>query len=304
MSIIVLEGPDLAGKTTLATEFASHGSHLKRVLKQGPPSGDIITRYLKPIEELQVGEPFGTDHDVLILDRWHVGELVYGPMLRGKSQLTQQQANYVDMVLQAFGCLFLHIDAPDRILEDRYDIRGDSLVKRDQVLQVAEWYRAWMSHRTHWVTHVIGGPRDWSFSPLFAAPLAGQYIGPRKPRVLLLGDERASDEFIFPFVPRRATSGHWLMGALSAANVDHMQVGIINACEVESNALFTQWDALGKPPVIALGRNAQKAWAVVDHYMDSRTSTTHLNHPQYERRFHYTQMQRYGQVIKGVMDNG
>ena len=123
--------------------------------------------------------------------------------------------------------------------------------------------------------------------------------------MLLLGDERNDDRFIFPFVPTRASSGHWLMGALHSGDVNHMEVGLLNANEVAAHVLFAQWIALGTPPVIQLGRKAQATWRIDRGYApqtDWDEKSFYLNHPQFERRFHYTSMARYGEAIREVID--
>jgi hypothetical protein len=305
MPIIVLEGPDMAGKTTLARQLADtyQNSEIKR---QGPPSGDILETYLRPIEEwassLRTNE---SEH--LILDRWHMGELVYGPLLRGESLLTERQADYIDMVLQTFGCTFVHLTAPLNVLKDRYDIRGDNLIKKDQLKFISADYELLLRNRSHWATFSVMNGTQIHIRTCAASSMAGRYIGPRKPKVLLLGDMRASERFIFPFVPARATSGHWLMGAMREVGVNHMDVGLLNACELRSNVLYAQWVELGRPPVITLGRNAEKAWRIARAYERVQESswdenTHYLHHPQYMRRFHYLQFAEYGEKIKWVID--
>jgi hypothetical protein len=296
MTIIVVEGPDLAGKTTLVQNLVSHLMNVE-MLRQGPPPRDvdILEHYLRPIQRWCY-DPMLVRPKWLVLDRWHVGELFYGPLLRGGSRLTRQQADYIDMVLQTFGCNFTYVTQPPSVLQRRWDLRGDGMIKREWLADLYHEYTGWMDQRPHWDVYTESHFRFAGFGP---APLAGPYIGPVRPKVLLLGDERNDPRFIFPFVPARATSGHWLMGALRDGNVNHMDVGIMNACEVSSRELHTQWLALGEPPVVALGRKAEKAWKNTGHML-----TVYVNHPQYERRFHYLRMKEYGQKIKDVMKNG
>jgi hypothetical protein len=297
VTIIVLEGPDLAGKSTLARRLADRLINVEMLRQGPPPSGvDILEHYLRPIQDWCYEEMLVRPR-WLVLDRWHVGELIYGPLLRDKSQLTDQQADYIDMVLQTFGCNFTYVTQPPVILQERWDRRGDGMIKREWLADLYHEYTEWMDQRPHWDVYTENHFRFVGFGP---APLAGPYIGPAKPKVLLLGDKRNDPRFIFPFVPARATSGHWLMGAMHEADVNHMDVGIMNACEVDFNTLYLQWRRLGYPPVITLGRNAQKAW----HHVGVAPESTYLNHPQYERRFHYTAMERYGKTIKDVMNDG
>lgn len=296
--IIVLEGPDLAGKSTAARQFMADAPN-RELLKKGPPgSGSILEQYLGPIDARH--PELSKDAITLVLDRWHIGELVYGPLLRGKSLLTRQQADYIDMVLQSFGCRFLHVSAPLDVLEKRYDMRGDGLIKREQLTNIWFNYDQVLASRLHWAT-LNTVHSSLGFTPPSPAPRAGRYIGPETPKVLLLGDQRNDQRFIFPFVPERASSGHWLMAAMHAAGVNHMDVGIMNACEVDPGVLFAQWEDLGRPPIICLGNNAQRQWNHA-HGGDWHDVAVKVPHPQWMRRFSYTSMETYGQTIKEAMD--
>lgn len=303
--IIVLEGPDLAGKTTVAQWLQAEltkRSITSTYIKRGPIRADPMTEYLRPLD-VTLTDP--TEH-CLILDRWHVGELIYGPLLRGRSELTVPQANYIEMVLQSLGCAFIHVTAPIFDLENRWDIRGDSLIKREWLSRITDAYWDYVSMRSNWRS-VYASEVTQTSSPLPRPPTSpypgtergGWYIGPQDPAVLLLGDERADHTFVWPFVPNRATSGHWLMGALHESDVDHMRVGIVNACELSPEGLITLWGILNCPPVVTLGRNAERAWRVAD--AGQHADQTYLHHPQYQRRFHYRSFAEYGEQIKKVM---
>jgi hypothetical protein len=294
--IIVLEGPDGAGKTTLAqrlvTEYVAARWSV-RLLRKGPIKQDVFTEYLRPLDDL-IGKPSNT---VWILDRWHVGELIYGPLLRGRSQLTLRQAAYIEMVMQSFGCAFLHVSQPTSVLQERWDLRPDGLIKREWLVEVNAKYDTYVWTHHHW--NSLSDSVEFGDHTLFQhpSPLPGRYIGPTKPRVLLLGDKRNIGTYTWPFVPARATSGYWLMGALLAADVDYMNVGLINASELSPDDLSTLWNTLEGPPVVTLGRYAQRAWRDT-----GERPANHLDHPQYMRRFHYQKFEDYGRTIKEVMN--
>jgi len=297
--IIVLEGPDCAGKTTFAqrllTDHVAAGKNA-RLLRRGPIQQDVFTEYLRPLDEL-VGKPADT---LWILDRWHVGELIYGPLLRGRSELTERQAAYIEMVLQSFGCVFIHVHQNPIILEERWDQRPDGLIKREWLKDIADSYFAYTLTRPHW-NSVWGYAADFGIDIVgqIPSPMPGRYIGPKKPRVLLLGDKRNRGEYLWPFVPARATSGHWLMGALLAADVEYMNVGLVNASELTPDCLNALWNTLGRPPVVTLGRHAQRVWNESD--AGDTAHVMHLDHPQYMRRFHYQRFDEYGRTIKKAM---
>lgn len=294
MPVIVLEGPDLSGKSTFARELVTQHSH-STILKQGPPSHyDIFEQYLRACDVF-VANPTKT----YILDRWHVGELIYGPLLRGESKLTKLQARYIDMVLQTFGATFIVCVRDIPTLYDRYDIRGDNIIKKEWLPHIVDEYWHHVQKNPHWVAQVVGGPKRYT-EETTPSPFLGRYVGPISPRVLLLGDERANKSWSWPFVPYRATSGHWLLGALESAKIDHMQVGLFNACESNPAELHLLYGQLGWPPVVTLGRNAEKAWR--ESWGGEPRPYTYLNHPQYARRFQYTSFESYGNQIKEIID--
>lgn len=79
--IIIIEGPDGAGKTTLAHKLATC-LNLK-YHHEGPPPVDIppLDHYLGVLEKYR--------HCSVVIDRFALGERVYGPALRGGDRLGQ-----------------------------------------------------------------------------------------------------------------------------------------------------------------------------------------------------------------------
>jgi hypothetical protein len=86
---IVLEGLDKQGKTSLAKHFSEvFGWKIKKFSK---PEGDPYVEYMNFL--LNNKEP-------MILDRFYLGELVYGPVKRGKSGLSDWQVRNIEKLLQ------------------------------------------------------------------------------------------------------------------------------------------------------------------------------------------------------------
>lgn len=75
---IIIEGPDGTGKTTLAQTLCDQAGYAYR--HEGPPPAGVTAfqHYAGILASLR--EP-------TLLDRFHLGELVYGPLLRGRSGL-------------------------------------------------------------------------------------------------------------------------------------------------------------------------------------------------------------------------
>src|SRR5947209_5075228 len=153
-------------------------------------------------------------------------------------------------------------------------------------------------------SHIIWqNPTDRHVAPhLFAmAVLAGEdacdlprtatYVGPCSPELLLVGERRgtgpARRDNLPAFVPRPATSSHYLLTALERADVPPTY-GLVNALEDDVAPL---WHVLGHPPVVALGITA--------HHELERRRVPHgyVPHPQYVRRFHNKRSEDYARMI-------
>ncbi len=81
MNPIILEGPDCAGKTTLAKEIEKCGY---RIIHNGPPSSEDLFKVYS--DQINTAAQTPT-----VFNRLHIGETVYGPILRGKSLISQVQ---------------------------------------------------------------------------------------------------------------------------------------------------------------------------------------------------------------------
>ena len=317
--IFVLEGPDLGGKSTLADELEKQ--HIDwdvpvARLKRGPLKADQdpLTEYLVPLQDYD-------GNGVWIIDRWHLGELIYGPILRGASRLSLAQAHYIELALRTLGGYQIHVTAAQEILSRRYASRGDDLVSLEQLITVREHYNTLIFQHMPWYVNVntdalsnahqahgiMTSRKPFGSSTPYLRwtekTVPAEYLGGPRPKVLLLGDRQANGSatlkrptVIWPFVPWNGTSGHWLFQSMLAANIRTYDVGIINACDRPPIELLTTWHALGKPPTIALGLNAKKSAEGVGIPL-----ANHIPHPQFARRFHHADLVPYGLEIKKVM---
>jgi len=93
---VVLDGPDGAGKTTLAKIICKQYGMWYRHEGPPPPGVPVFQHYSGLLE--QTTEP-------TVFDRLHVGELVYGPLLRGASGLTREQVDELNEQVTLVICL-------------------------------------------------------------------------------------------------------------------------------------------------------------------------------------------------------
>lgn len=297
---IILEGPDGVGKTTLADALkerirADHPDDEVTVYHSGPPELHPLDEYVRAVR----GYRPGTGQHI-ICDRWHWGEFVYPRITGRKTRLDVESWWYIERYLARLGAVAVLCTASDADCEAGIRARGEDVTRHmAQLHGVRSLF--------HHVFNVSRLPtmryswRDGDFQTDMAYRLASYfegvwryfdsttYVGPRFPKALLFGDVRKTIgdpryEFDPAFVPFPTTSGHYLIGALGAEHV-----GLANACDVDDPVEL--WTSLGRPPVVALGRNASR------RLTELRLPHGAVPHPQYVRRFHHARQVGYGELI-------
>lgn len=301
--LIILEGVDGAGKTTLATNlFDQLQPHAPtRVLHRGPMTGDWLEEYELDLEDYW---PHCGEH--IICDRWHVGELVYGPVLRGITKLTPGQRAHVEKFLMRRGAVLVHVTAPTSAVHRRLEERGDDLVSQSMIPDLFDgYYREFMESNMPVYSYITDGDNaDDNCGPLLkvGALTEGRahalhefqtYVGAVDPSLLLLGETRLrhNGELKYPdkaaFTPRSGTSGEFLLRSLPR-DVS-FGCGIANALEEDIGLL---WQRLGEPMIVALGKEAARECERAELPYGA------VPHPQYVRRFHSKRSLEYGRAIR------
>ena len=118
--IIVLEGPDGVGKTTLADAIESLHSGTTRRINEGPPPSDVppYLYYSCMLDDTVTSFRDTVDH-LVIIDRFHVGELIYAPMFRGTRDLSIDEAKRLDVELVKAGATLIHCWLPTKEMHRR-----------------------------------------------------------------------------------------------------------------------------------------------------------------------------------------
>lgn len=130
---IILEGPDGAGKTYTANILVTKYGYSYR--HEGPPPQglDLLTHFEVLLESYP--QPF-------VLDRSAIGEIVYGPILRGRALLTTEEVQeYVKCFRRRFdGLSYLLLPSRVQVL-GRWDDKRR--VGKEHILDVAVWERTY-----------------------------------------------------------------------------------------------------------------------------------------------------------------
>jgi thymidylate kinase len=134
MSILVLEGADGTGKTFLAKALEKRGFEYRH---QGPPAAgtDLFELYTQELLYAQ-----GKD---VVFDRLHVGELIYGPVMRGKSLISLEQFRLINQLLFSLGGKIIFCDTDNETIIQNYLARKNQeyLTDREKLYKVIYDYR-------------------------------------------------------------------------------------------------------------------------------------------------------------------
>jgi hypothetical protein len=138
--LIILEGVDGAGKSTLAAAIKreielQHPEDVVEYIHASQITGTVFEEYVDPLEDYIPG----TKRHIII-DRWHVGELIYGPLYRHGSQFDVTPGSYawVEMFLASKGARLWSITQPLDILKARLESRGEDFLQTNHVDFVRE----------------------------------------------------------------------------------------------------------------------------------------------------------------------
>lgn len=296
--LIIIEGIDRTGKSTLADAIAEKVGG--EVIHSSKPTRHPLREYETRLKDYVPGTG---QH--LILDRWHVGELVWPEIFGRKSEYDFAMFAHTEMFLRSRGALLVYATRDDHEQHARELIEFGEPIDWDQAARALDLFdralvsRYWNESEYNFnnvklaneVNHIVNRAKAFENRAHSIMNVTTEYVGTEDPRVLLVGERqndkpgRIMDAPSVPFAPYRNTSGHFLLEELTRDGDAHWRgVGICNAFKDDGSPenLHDLWHVLGRPSVIALGNKAHRqSWEELGEFLDPRM----VPHPQYVRRF-------------------
>jgi hypothetical protein len=150
--ILIIEGPDGAGKTTLARSLLAPVAGGVDYHHEGPPpAGDhgLLPYYLDFVrrafdQRMEHRNPF-------VFDRLAMGEVVYGPLLRGRSRLSDAELGTFFRVTREMGAVHVLALPPFAVARANWEARarrGEELIGGSQLDLFERAYSRFESYKS------------------------------------------------------------------------------------------------------------------------------------------------------------
>lgn len=136
--LIIFEGPDCSGKTTLVNilkQYLDANGRRHVTLHARPPTKSSWDEYVTPLEEYKPNS--GID---ILCDRWHWGERIYPEVLSRTSDMTLSVFRDIETFLNFKGAVVVRPYVSISTLCERMNARGDDLITVEQLPKIAHGF--------------------------------------------------------------------------------------------------------------------------------------------------------------------
>lgn len=285
--ITIIEGPDACGKTTLAKSVAFE-DHI--YAHQGPFQNDVLNETIEHVRRHEMTAGALLTPRNVVFDRLHLGELVYGPLLRGESLLDNVEFRMIERYLLSLQGVMVVALPPLSVMLENWERtrteREELVTRRGQMIAVYDLYHALM-HRPDvpvivydYTTHTLEATRV-NVERVRPPVNRGPGIGHFKAGVTLLVGEQVNlnqPGQRLPFIG--SVSGYYLTSKLEEWGVRESELYWINALDPQGQPTDASFiNDLQPGRVVALGGVAH-AWCHANDVVAHASP-----HPQYWRRF-------------------
>jgi len=281
--IVLIEGPDGAGKTILAKKLVDRFGLEYR--HEGPPP-----KHVEPLYH------YGTLLDSfrgrnVVFDRFALGERVYGPVLRGKDRLGVLGWQIFQRLVKATGAFQVLCLTDYETCEAIWSSGRPELFKDVKKFRASYELFVDLEDTQDFVYdfQLTSDDELFEYLSLPRKTLPAGMVGSPKARVLFVGDRGADPTapFDLPFFAT-VNSSAYLSTAIAMAGLEEDEIAFINAY----NHRRDPYRLPQLPVVVALGETA------AGECESQGLKFKRVPHPQYWRRFHHHDLLGYAGKIK------
>jgi deoxyadenosine/deoxycytidine kinase len=134
--LIILEGPDGVGKTTLANALLANHTEEEMLIRHcGPLRRDPIDEYLHDLDWYSPGVTASC-----VYDRHYIGELIYGPLYRGGSRVGEREIGLIERKLNEVGAMIVFLYNNVDTLRERNRAKGEDFLQDKDLESVVSSY--------------------------------------------------------------------------------------------------------------------------------------------------------------------
>lgn len=147
MPVIIVEGIDGAGKSTLVENIKKNiqGKYDLVFWSKGVP------KYDDPEQEYFRQLQWVRDYHFVVSDRYHVGELIYGPLYRGISRVAGKWFLAIEEKLDQLKAVKVVLLPELEVCKERAFSRGEDYLKEEDFDQVYDEYKAFLEDNEDWL---------------------------------------------------------------------------------------------------------------------------------------------------------
>jgi hypothetical protein len=297
--LIIIEGPDKSGKTTLAKKIEEQFHY--KYAHFSSPGDDPASEY---------ASFFSSISSPTVCDRSYFGERVYGPLLRGASKISDLQYAVIERICRLKGAVFIYASTPLKIIQARLH---DNLANEKITLE--NNIGAWVRFKTltpscnlrPFLTY--DATKQISLDDLLRylgqllpslrshAILAREYctgIGTIYGRKIVFVGEKLNKKKTWLGLPfDNGLASSYLYKRFKEAEVPEHMVYLCNAADLTKNEI--NFLSLAKTTWISLGAYANKK------LLNLGVKHWSIPHPQYWHRFHAHEPEAYVEFLKAAM---
>lgn len=151
--LVIIEGENKCGKTTLAKHIEKeHGFRYIKVSQPGEKGP--YREYMDLLDSLKPGEH-------AVIDRFHIGEEVYGPLYRGKSGLIREQFGEIDKRIDKSNGILIHCFDSYENIAKRFEEENEEFADKSKIQKTLDLFDIVIKRsRIPVYKHKIGGRMD------------------------------------------------------------------------------------------------------------------------------------------------